>query len=361
MKNSLLIVVLLLVLVGCSLPKKQEIIIENDVYVDPNVPSVYLKFPFDVYLYSQNVFHNSNNSIDIRSESVSLRTNDSKKYIYIEKASLMQGNAYYTGVNYEKEELYYSDIRNNSNGCFLYYKNIKDKNYLIGDVIKYTSDRSIINIRITYFLSSVYGYSDATIKYKDEIEDMESNVKYLCSQILDNENYINFDNLKHDEKGNIVYYESSSLRTKYDDALKFYENGSYDKAFSLFEDLANKGHAESAFKIADMYDFGIGTEKSYVRSAKWYLYAAERGHAEAQCAIAERYNSNGLGIKRDAEEAYKWYCLCVKNTRGISHRLKENAKRSMRALHSVEVLSSGQISAIEETCNLWEPKDSLQF
>ena len=55
-----------------------------------------------------------------------------------------------------------------------------------------------------------------------------------------------------------------------------------------------------------MYHKGEGLEKDNQEAMKWFLKAAEHGHARAQNAIGRMYNF-GEGVKQDYQEAMKWY------------------------------------------------------
>lgn len=65
---------------------------------------------------------------------------------------------------------------------------------------------------------------------------------------------------------------------------------------------AETGDIEAQFKLGTAYDFGEGVRKNGKEAEKWYLLAAESGHAEAQ---------NSLGSGYQAERKYKkalfWY------------------------------------------------------
>ena len=50
---------------------------------------------------------------------------------------------------------------------------------------------------------------------------------------------------------------------------------------------------------------GMKVPKDYPKAFKWYRKAADRGHAEAQCGIADMHHS-GQGVPRnDIEVAYR--------------------------------------------------------
>jgi TPR repeat protein len=141
--------------------------------------------------------------------------------------------------------------------------------------------------------------------------------------------------------------------------LASYDIQNYEVAFAKWLSLAKRGHAESAFRIAEMYDFAQGVPQNYKKAARWYLEAAERGHGEAQCNIASRYDG-GPGIRRNKLKAYKWYWLCLHN-KEASETAKYNADIHLNAYFAVGVLSMKQIKKAESQARAWQPKPSLHL
>lgn len=150
-----------------------------------------------------------------------------------------------------------------------------------------------------------------------------------------------------------------SYKKTFDEAVSAYDSNDYDQALGKWLPLAAKGHPESAFRIADMYDFALGVEQDYQQAAMWYLTAAQRGHGEAQCKIANRY-SIGQGIQVSRKESYKWSWLCSRN-KDASSASKNYANIYMRTAHSVGTLSSEEIRQIELQAKMWTPKPALSL
>jgi TPR repeat protein len=135
--------------------------------------------------------------------------------------------------------------------------------------------------------------------------------------------------------------------------LASYDIQDYGVAFDKWLSLAKRGHAESAFRIAEMYDFGEGVSQNYRKASRWYLEAAERGHGEAQWKTANRYGYDPL-------KAYKWYWLCLQN-KEASETAKRYAYMEMNAIHAVGRLSMSQIKKVESQARAWKPKPSLHL
>ncbi len=61
-----------------------------------------------------------------------------------------------------------------------------------------------------------------------------------------------------------------------------------DKNVNLFRALlssAERGDVRSSQRVAQLYEFGIGTPKNDVEAVRWYRLAAEHGDAEGQEAL----------------------------------------------------------------------------
>jgi TPR repeat protein len=59
-----------------------------------------------------------------------------------------------------------------------------------------------------------------------------------------------------------------------------------------------------------MYLQGKGVKQDYEEAAKWYLEAAGRGHAAAQCSLGILYNE-GAGVAKDYTQAEKWFRMAA--------------------------------------------------
>ena len=187
MKNTFKIVCTIscfLLLFGCSLPQPKEKQIHGRQYIDPNVPSINVEFPFEVYSYSENTIRSKPGDVEFIERVTTLSTDNSNIYIHIDKLYMPASNAYFTGCNYEKEKLFYEDKRKNGDGCFVYYKEIEGKSYLIGDVITYKMSNTLNNIRILEYLPSANSYHNIGENYSGQIDSMIDDIKYVCKQVL---------------------------------------------------------------------------------------------------------------------------------------------------------------------------------
>jgi TPR repeat protein len=84
------------------------------------------------------------------------------------------------------------------------------------------------------------------------------------------------------------------------------------RGFDYLMKAAQRGHARSMLKLADCYQAGLGTERSYEDMMRWLWMAADGDNAdpEAQAKVAFCY-TKGMGVKSDKTMAFKWYKLAA--------------------------------------------------
>ncbi len=70
---------------------------------------------------------------------------------------------------------------------------------------------------------------------------------------------------------------------------------------------AEAGDPEAQFRLAMLYDLGIGIPKNFTESGKWYLKAATAGVAEAQFQLGVRYYEHGKKAKENYVTSFSWF------------------------------------------------------
>lgn len=94
-----------------------------------------------------------------------------------------------------------------------------------------------------------------------------------------------------------IYSKGLGVKINFKQSFEWYE-----KAFLQYEDLAKKGDAEAQNKIGDMYFYEQGVGQDYKKAALWYEKAANQGHKIAQYNTAYLYKKS-----YKSEKAIKWY------------------------------------------------------
>lgn len=92
----------------------------------------------------------------------------------------------------------------------------------------------------------------------------------------------------------------------YDEAVAELQTGDSRHAFAVFQQLAARGDARSAYQLGRVYQSGIGAPPDQFKAHEWYLRAANLGVPEAQHNLAVTYQ-NGEGTKQDEALAKLWY------------------------------------------------------
>lgn len=98
----------------------------------------------------------------------------------------------------------------------------------------------------------------------------------------------------------------------------------YKEAFKWWLLAAEQGHADAQYGLGECYYFGNGVDKDFSEAVKWWLLAAEQGDAYAQNFLGRCYE-NGRGVDKDLNEAIKWY-------RKAAEQGHESAKNRLKAL-----------------------------
>jgi len=94
------------------------------------------------------------------------------------------------------------------------------------------------------------------------------------------------------------------------------------QAIALFEQAAQAGDSEAAFRLAEMLRNGnasvAGVSPAPAAAAHWYAQAASQQHARAALMLGLLYK-NGEGVARDDRQAAHW--LGIASERGNPHAM----------------------------------------
>ena len=77
-------------------------------------------------------------------------------------------------------------------------------------------------------------------------------------------------------------------------------------AFDAISRAAAAGHAQAQCAMGDRYAQGAGVAQNWFEASRWYDMAAHQGDATAQCALAVCY-ADGKGVKQDMAHAFVWF------------------------------------------------------
>ena len=92
----------------------------------------------------------------------------------------------------------------------------------------------------------------------------------------------------------------------YYDGIRAYDSADYALAASDWLTAASQGDLKSQYRLAQLYEQGVGVPQDFVQAHRWYNIAASQGHAEAgkaRDALASRITADQLA------EAQRLGCL----------------------------------------------------
>jgi len=82
-------------------------------------------------------------------------------------------------------------------------------------------------------------------------------------------------------------------------------------ARDLYRSAADKGHGKAMHNLAVLYAEGVDGKADYRTASEWFRKAADRGIADSQYNLAILY-ARGVGVEQNLAESYKWFFLAAK-------------------------------------------------
>ena len=85
----------------------------------------------------------------------------------------------------------------------------------------------------------------------------------------------------------------------------------YLLAITEWEEAAAHGHVEAQANLGWLYSQGIGVKQDFEQAYKWHKKAADQDFAESQTELGTMY-FHGNGVAQDYSEALRWYLKAAK-------------------------------------------------
>ncbi len=125
-----------------------------------------------------------------------------------------------------------------------------------------------------------------------------------------------------------------------EEGVAAFEARDFETARKILRPHAEKGDAESQYRLATMITYGRGTKKNPEKGFPWYLKAAEQGHMGAQSALGHAYYYGQEGLPRDPKAGLAWY---LKAAEQGDHR---SQVRVAEILHAGEYVAKDMAEAV---------------
>ena len=112
---------------------------------------------------------------------------------------------------------------------------------------------------------------------------------------------------KADESGNL------SIETQMYISVYYSDNNHYTESVKWLKKAAERGYADAQQELGERYSMGVeGVTQDYTEALKWYRKAAEQGKVLSMFRLGILYN-NGQGVAQNRNEAIKWIRLAAEN------------------------------------------------
>ncbi len=109
-----------------------------------------------------------------------------------------------------------------------------------------------------------------------------------------------------------LHFSLNTSAASFEEGREAYLAKDYEKALSILEPLAKRGHAKAQITLGIMYDFGHGVKKDPLKAVEWYEKAAAQGNSAVQHDLGVKY-FKGLGIPQDYDKAAAWWRMAADN------------------------------------------------
>ena len=137
-----------------------------------------------------------------------------------------------------------------------------------------------------------------------------------------------------------------------------YKTKDYSKAMKWYLEAAGKGNAHAQCQIGNMYNSAQGVTADYSTALKWFLKSANQGNTEAQRHIGDLY-SGGRGVTQNYSTALQWYNKAAANGDvhalcdiGLMYRCRGKNSEAMKWL--LKAAEQGDTNAMYHIGDMYE-------
>lgn len=95
--------------------------------------------------------------------------------------------------------------------------------------------------------------------------------------------------------------------TEYSVGLDAFKQKDYKTAYDKWKPLAEQGHDDAQYKLAKLYREGLGVRQDYVEAYKWYYIVAKKGYGGGYRYMKMiKREINPHQVIRAEEQAEEW-------------------------------------------------------
>jgi TPR repeat protein len=115
-------------------------------------------------------------------------------------------------------------------------------------------------------------------------------------------------------------FPTQTQRMMLEPAQEAEARGDFQTAFREYEAMAENGTPFAQYKLARMYEKGIGTEPNAELAARWYRASAESRYPPAEIALGKLYEQ-GEGVPKDYAAALALYQRAVEYEQSYAYQM----------------------------------------
>ena len=101
-------------------------------------------------------------------------------------------------------------------------------------------------------------------------------------------------------------FEKDDGNKEYYTGYNYYVEKDYKKAFEYFSISAKKGNIDAQFRLAKLYEKGLGIERDYQKAIKLYTDLAEKGDSSSQLSLGLIYQKGNIIVEKDEKKAFEY-------------------------------------------------------
>lgn len=139
------------------------------------------------------------------------------------------------------------------------------------------------------------------------------------------------------------------------DANRYLNAKAYDKAFPIYQRLAEAGNAEAQLRLGEMYWFGDATQPDLAKARAWFERSAKAGNADAAASLAslKRRETHGDEIvywtsKYQGEDLVSGQYDCKRPELPALSRTKSEIKATSEQIMAWHVCYNGFVANLND-------------
>jgi len=117
----------------------------------------------------------------------------------------------------------------------------------------------------------------------------------------------------------MALYSKEEMEIEFYKAVAYKEEGKFEEAFAIFQQLAEQGDAVSQCNLGICYLNNRSVNKNYGKAIKWFRKAADQKHAGAMYILGCIYSEGKYGIKKDPVQAVEWFFKAAEQGHAAAH------------------------------------------